>query len=78
MILDRRFNKSELNPAIRRYIKRKEEELGRTCRMIWCGTNPEGETYLYANFCKNWDRLTVTIGFHRPSTCGGFVAPLGA
>lgn len=67
--------RNELNPAIKRYIKRKEAELGRTCRKIWHFTNSKGETYLFANFCKKWDRLIVTIGYHNPHVNGGFVVP---
>ena len=55
--------RTNLNPAIQRFIKHKERYLGRTCRSIWEHTNPQGEKYLFASFCKNYDKLVVTIGY---------------
>ncbi len=57
------MKKTSLNPAIKRYIKRKEKELDRTCGKIWEFENRLGERYLFANFCRNWDRLIVTVGY---------------
>ena len=57
------YRKTELSNSIRRNIKRKEQNLGRTCRKIWEHTNPLGEKYLYGNFCRNYDRIVVTIAF---------------
>jgi hypothetical protein len=51
-----------ISPAMKRNIKRKEEDLGRKCRKIWIFQNPKGECFMFANFCKNWDRLIVTLG----------------
>lgn len=51
-----------LSRTIKRFIKEKEKELGRKCRKIWRFTNPEGQTYLFGSFCRNYDRLFVTIG----------------
>ncbi len=58
------FTRSSVRPAIKRYIKFKEKDLGRVCRKIWTFTNPEGITYMFANFCKNYDKLIVTIGHY--------------
>ena len=58
--------KASLNPAIKRHIKSKEKELGRTCRTIWEHENPQGEKYLFASFCRNWNRLIVTVGWKSP------------
>jgi hypothetical protein len=55
-----------LNPAIARYIKRKEKYLGRKCGKIWTHTTPKGEKYAFAHFCHNWDRLIVTIAYFHP------------
>ena len=62
------FDCIHLNRPIIRYIKKKEEELGRKCRKIFKHTNRLGETFLFANFCKNYDRLIVTIGYMDPRT----------
>ena len=70
---DRIFKRSELNPSIKRYIKTKEKYLNRVCRKIWTHRNPKGELYLYGSFCKNYDRLIVTIGSHNPYINGGFL-----
>ena len=66
MIYGWNIKKGELNPAIQRYIKRKEKELDRTCRSILEFENPLGEWYLFASFCKNYDKLVVTIGYFDP------------
>ena len=70
-----KHSKAQLNPAIKRYIKRKEQELGRKCRMVWEFTNHKGEKYLFANFCKNWNKLIVTIGYGNWYASGGFLVP---
>jgi len=59
--------RKNLNPAIKRYIKRKEKYLDKKCRMIWEFTNPKGEKYLFANFCKNWEKTIVTVGYFSPN-----------
>lgn len=64
-----KLNKYELNPAIKRFIKRKEKYLGRVCRMIWTYENRLGEKYMFANFCKNYDKLIVTIAHFNPNAC---------
>ncbi len=61
-----KYKKSELNPAIQRDIKRKEKELDRTCGKIWEFENRLGERYLFANFCKDYDKLIVTIAYFDP------------
>ncbi|MCD6434974.1 MAG: hypothetical protein J7L15_01080 [Clostridiales bacterium] len=53
-----------ISPAIKRNIKAKEKELGRKCRKIWVYQNRLGECFMFANFCKNWDRLIVTLGHY--------------
>ena len=68
------YRKSELNPAIKRFIKEKEEELDRTCRQIWQQTNHKKETYLYGSFRKTAkDSVIVTIGIYNPSVNGHFI-----
>lgn len=61
--LDRNFARSELSNTLKRQIKEKEAFLGRKCRSIWSFTNPKGERFLFGSFCKNWDRLIVTIAY---------------
>jgi hypothetical protein len=63
MIEMKKYIKSELRKNMKRNIKNKERELNRTCRTIWENTNPKGERILYGSFCRNYDRLIVTIGF---------------
>lgn len=58
--------RSELNPATNRYIAREEKYLDRKCRKIWRATNPKGETFTFANFCRNHDRLIVTLETYVP------------
>ena len=45
------------------FIKRKEKELGRVCRRVWTGTNPQGQIFIFGRFCKKWDRLIVTVAY---------------
>lgn len=59
-----KITRTSLNPAIQRFIKRKEEALNRTCRSIDEHTNHKGEKYLFASFCKNYDKLIITIGYY--------------
>jgi len=73
MFWDKKYNRSELNPAIVRNIKRKEKLLDRKCRTTWSFTNPKGQQYLFGSFCKNYDRLIVTIGFRMEGCFGGFM-----
>ena len=72
MNIDRTHQEGELNPAIKRFIKRKEKELGRACRSIWSFTNPQGTQHLYGSFCRNYDKLPVTLGAANHSVYGGF------
>jgi hypothetical protein len=67
------IKKTELNPAVRRAIKRKEQKLNRICRKIWVQENKKGEEYLYGNFCKNRQGLTVTIAVRNWSVIGGWL-----
>ncbi len=64
---------SELNPAVKRHIKRKEKYLNRKCRTIWDFTNPLGERFLFGSFCKNYDRLIVTIASYNCVIVGGWL-----
>ena len=62
-ILPREYTRYNVRLAIKRYIKYKEKDLGRVCRKIFTKENPEGTLYMYANFCKNYDKLIVTIAY---------------
>jgi hypothetical protein len=64
---DRTYQHSELNRAIRRNIKSKEKLLNRTCRKVWSFTNPKGIQFLFGSFCRNRDRLFVTMGHFEKS-----------
>ena len=57
------YTKYNLNPAIKRYIKYQEKDLDRVCRKIWQHENPQGILYMYANFCRNYDKLIITIAY---------------
>ena len=70
---DRIVAKHELSPIIKRHIKEKEKELGRTCRKIWRFTNPNNETYLFGSFCKSRNRLIVTIGYFNYHVNGQYI-----
>ncbi len=67
------YRKSQLNLAIKRFIKEKESELERTCRKIWQFTNHLGQTFLFGSFCKNHNRLVVTIGYFNKDVNGHFI-----
>lgn len=54
-------NIQKQNPAIKRAIKRIEEKLNRKCREVFSSINPQNKEYLYGRFCKNYDKLIVTI-----------------
>jgi hypothetical protein len=56
--------RSELSQPIKRFIKRKEESLGRTCRTIWTHTNPNNEHFMYGSFCNNYHKVIVTIAHY--------------
>ena len=62
-----------LSRTIKRFIKEKEKELNRKCRKIWRFTNPNGQTYLFGSFCKNYDRLFVTIGYYNGVVNGHYI-----
>ena len=68
-----KYKISNLNPAIKRSIRRKEKYLNRKCRMIWDFENRLGERFLFGSFCRNWNRLTVTIAVYNPVVCGGWL-----
>ena len=68
-----KYVQANLNPAVRRYIKQQELQLGRKCRMIWSFTNPKNETFLFGSFCRNYNQLIVTIAIHSPIVCGGWL-----
>ena len=55
------YTRASVRPAIKRYIKYKEKYLDRVCRKIWVGKSKDNINYMYANFCKNYDRVIVTI-----------------
>ena len=58
------YTRYNVRPAIKRYIKYKEKDLDRTCRKIFTAENPKGTLYMYANFCKNYDKLIITIAYY--------------
>ena len=57
------YTKYNLSPSIKRYIKYQEKDLDRVCRKIWQHENPQGILYMYANFCRNYDKLIITIAY---------------
>ena len=61
------YTKYNLSPSIKRYIKYQEKDLDRVCRKIWQHENPEGILYMYANFCRNYDKVIVTIAHFEDS-----------
>jgi hypothetical protein len=77
LIVERRkimeYRKSSLSNPVKRHIKAKEKDLDRTCRKIWDFTNPNGETFLFGSFCKNRDRLIVTIAHKNDAVNGGWM-----
>jgi len=66
------YQRSSLNPAIRRKIKSEEKYLERKCRKIWDFTNPEGIKYLFGSFCQNRDSVIVTIAIQNLDVIGGW------
>ena len=77
IIVDRFFftppKLKELNPAVRRFIKAKEQELDRRCGKLFIFTSEDEQIYLAANFCRNWDRLIVTIAIYNEKVSGGWL-----
>ena len=67
---DEIVTKSQFPMFIKRTIERKENYLERTCRKMWTYTNREGNQYLFGSFCRNRDRLFVTIAYFNKSTSG--------
>jgi len=63
---------SKLNPAVRRAIEAKELDLDRKCGKLWVFTSEDKQQQLYlaANFCRNWDRLIVTIAIYNDAVSG--------
>ncbi len=62
-----KYRKSMLSKTMKRHIKEQEQYLGRTCRKIWAGVSKTGRVYLYSNFCKNYDKVIITLGYYAPS-----------
>lgn len=61
--------RGELNPAIKRLIKRKEDYLDKTCRRIFVQTNHLGEAFLFSRFSKRGNRqdnVMVTLASYIP------------
>lgn len=56
-----------LRLSIRRHIRIKEADLDRTCRKLWWQENRLGEQFLFGSFCKNRDRLIVTVAAYVPN-----------
>ena len=57
------FTRSELSKTMKKRIKEKEQSLNRKCRTIWDDVNLKGERILYASFCRDYDRLIVSLGY---------------
>ncbi len=70
-ILYKEHTRYSVNNSIKRYIKYKEKELDRVCRKIWTAENPQGILYMYANFCRNYNKLIITIAYYTDNV--GFV-----
>ena len=68
--------RSTLNPAVKRWIKRKEQQLGRTCRSLWSCENRHGEKFLFGHFCHKWDKLIVTVAIYNSCVNGGWLPDL--
>lgn len=58
--------RSNLSPNRRRYIREMERHLDRKCRSLWTFTNPLGERFVFGSFCRNYDRLIVTVSVYAP------------
>lgn len=69
------YQRSNLSVGVRRIIKRKENELDRKCRKIWDFVNPNGERYLFGNYCKNYDKLIVSIAYFKNNV--GWISIIG-
>ena len=65
-MVDRKYQRGELSQPIKRFIKRKEKELNRTCRTIWTYTNHKNETFMFGSFCRNHDKVFVTLAYLDP------------
>ena len=61
------MKKISLSTYIKKYIKRKEKELDRTCRKIIKQRNNNNELFMYGSFRKsgNSDNLIVTIAYFK-------------
>ncbi len=70
-ILLKDYTRYSVNNSIKRYIKYKEKELSRVCRKIFTAKNPQGILYMYANFCRNYNKLIITIAYYADNV--GFV-----
>jgi hypothetical protein len=58
------MSRSDLNPALKRRIRRLEESTGRTCRKIGVRVLPKGEKYIFGAFVNGrHDRAVFTIGY---------------
>ncbi len=62
-----KYRKSMLSKTMKKHIKEVEKDMDRTCRKIWAGISKTGRVYLYSNFCKNYDRVIITLGYYAPS-----------
>ena len=62
-----KYTRYNVSNPLKRYIRYKERDLGRICRKIWQHENPEGIVYMYANFCRNYDKVIVTIAYFNDS-----------
>jgi hypothetical protein len=61
----------ETSRAVTRNIKRLEKILDRKCRRAWYAENKEGTVYIFGSFCRNYDRLIVTLAYYQRGV--GFV-----
>ncbi len=57
------YTRYNVSKSIKRYIRYNEGYLNRTCRKIWQVENPQGIVYMYAHFCKNYNKLIITLAY---------------
>lgn len=65
--------RSQLGTALRRFIRDKEKYLNRRCCKMWYFQNRLDEWFIFGNFCRNYDRLLVTVAQYVPNV--GWLPP---
>ena len=56
-----KLTRAQLPNHINVFIENKEYELDRKCRSMWTYTNPHGNQFIFGSFCRDYNRLIVTI-----------------